>query len=263
MDRSPLRVGTLGLLCLLLVVAGCQLPQGDDPRRSRYRYAEVASVAGWKEAGKRLLTTPSQAVPAAVTLAGMVFGFAKDDATRQYVYESGAAAKIGSTALHDDLNLGLGVAALSAGLFDWAHGDKAVRLEATLESLVLTEVVAYGLKAGSSRHRPNRASKASFPSSHSSFAFSTATSIARACHDTWGDGWGHLGYLAYVPASFVAAGRLAGDRHHLSDVAGGACLGITLTHLVHNLHYPENGMTTRIVPVFDGDYSGLSMSHTF
>jgi len=74
------------------------------------------------------------------------------------------------------------------------------------------------VKVAVSRERPDASDNRSFPSGHSSNAFTLAAVIER-----------HYGWKAGVPAYAVAAAigwaRVEADKHYLSDVLAGATLG--------------------------------------
>jgi hypothetical protein len=69
----------------------------------------------------------------------------------------------------------------------------------------------------------------SFPSGHTATAFASATVLQRRF------GW-KAGIPAYAVATYVAASRVEGQRHYLSDVAFGAALGIVAGRTVNIGH---------------------------
>lgn len=99
-----------------------------------------------------------------------------------------------------------------------AGSTRAASLGADLvRAQILTQAVTYGLKTATRRTRPDGTAQA-FPSGHASATFATAAVLQR-----------HLGWKAGVPAfavaGYVAASRLASNRHYPSDVVFGAVLG--------------------------------------
>jgi membrane-associated phospholipid phosphatase len=88
-----------------------------------------------------------------------------------------------------------------------------------LRSLAVSEGVTQALKYTVRRERPDGSGRNSFPSGHAADTFAFATALER-----------HLGWRGAVPAyvlsSYVAASRLHENRHFLSDVVGGAAVGI-------------------------------------
>lgn len=89
---------------------------------------------------------------------------------------------------------------------------------AHIEGLGWTVAVTELLKKTTRRRRPN-GQGFSFPSSHVSMAFATATSVYM-----WG-GW-EWGLFSYALASFVGFERFHDSRHWASDVLVGATIGI-------------------------------------
>lgn len=60
----------------------------------------------------------------------------------------------------------------------------------------------------------------SFPSGHTALAFSVASSLSRDIHGRWDD------VALYSAASLTGLARMNDNRHWLSDVVGGAVIGI-------------------------------------
>ncbi len=97
-------------------------------------------------------------------------------------------------------------------------------------SLALAGVANQGLKAVLGRERPDANGSAfdfdplhldaAFPSGHTTMAFAMATSLADDVHPTWAK----VGL--YGMATGVAVSRVYQEKHWVSDVIGGAVLGI-------------------------------------
>jgi len=87
-----------------------------------------------------------------------------------------------------------------------------------VQAQFVAQVLTYGIKATVQRSRPEGGGF-SFPSGHTTAAFASATVLQR--HFGW-----KVGLPAYGAATYVAAQRVQGKRHYLSDVAFGAALGI-------------------------------------
>lgn len=90
-------------------------------------------------------------------------------------------------------------------------------------------IATVGLKAVIGRSRPRTnltydfhpfSGDAAFPSGHTSFAFAVASSLAHATKDRWSD------LALYAAATLTGLSRINDDKHWLSDVVGGAALGI-------------------------------------
>ena len=87
-----------------------------------------------------------------------------------------------------------------------------------VQAQLVAQVLTYGIKGTVRRSRPEGGGF-SFPSGHTTAAFASATVLHR--HFGW-----KVGVPAYGAATYVAASRVQGKRHYLSDVAFGAALGI-------------------------------------
>lgn len=112
------------------------------------------------------------------------------------------------------ISFGFNIAfALSQLWWDQYNGISHVR------GLIYTTGVTHALKATTQRWRPDHSDPFSFPSGHTSAAFSTATSL------TYAYGW-KAALPAYGLAALSGLSRIADDKHWASDVVAGAFLGI-------------------------------------
>jgi membrane-associated phospholipid phosphatase len=96
---------------------------------------------------------------------------------------------------------------------------------------IIDTTMVQGLKFAAGRTRPD-GSKYSFPSGHTSAAFTTASVLQR--HYGW-----KVGLPAYGMAAYVGGSRIGENRHYLSDVLFGAALGIVAGRAVtvgHGAH---------------------------
>ncbi len=91
-------------------------------------------------------------------------------------------------------------------------------------AMVVTITLTVALKHALNEKRPNGKDH-SFPSGHSSIAFSVAE-FMRARY-----GWAEGGF-AYGAASFVACSRVLAKQHYVHDVVAGALLGATSAFLL-------------------------------
>jgi membrane-associated phospholipid phosphatase len=97
------------------------------------------------------------------------------------------------------------------------------------KSFATTMGVTYALKYGLNRPRPSGGDH-SFPSGHTSAAFSGASFIQRRY------GWWY-GAPAYLAASFVGWSRVDANAHYTEDVLAGAAIGIAATYaFTHPYH---------------------------
>jgi membrane-associated phospholipid phosphatase len=111
------------------------------------------------------------------------------------------------------------------------------------------------LKYTVKRERPDGSDSLSFPSGHSSTAFSLAT-VATSHY-----GW-KVGVPAYALASCIGLTRIEQDRHHLSDVIAGATLGLVVGRTVSRLdsQVPGRKRLVSIAPATDANGQGVGLS---
>jgi membrane-associated phospholipid phosphatase len=113
------------------------------------------------------------------------------------------------------------------------------------------------LKYSIHRERPDGSNRLSFPSGHTSSAFSLATVANR--HYGW-----KVGVPAYVLASGIGLSRIEKDKHYLSDVLAGATLGVIVGRTVTRLdgERPAKKPFVSVGPATDphGQGVGLGLS---
>lgn len=126
----------------------------------------------------------------------------------------------------------------------FTHNPKAretgiLAAQALIDSGIVTRVV----KAATQRPRPNIDNGSaefwhggdSFPSGHSSTAWSVATVVAYEYKD---NPW--IKYGAFAGATAVSLSRFSGRNHFLSDVLGGSALGFLIgRYVVNRYHDPD------------------------
>ncbi len=130
-------------------------------------------------------------------------------------------------------------------------------LDAAVVNLAYTEV----LKLAVGRERPNGQDQKSFPSGHTSNAFTLATVAER--HYGW-----KLGVPAYLIAGVVGASRIQQDKHHLSDVLAGATLGYIVGRTVvrvnsRPLEGAVRGASIQVSPILGRDVRGVRVTVVF
>lgn len=99
-----------------------------------------------------------------------------------------------------------------------------------VQGMIMDAPFTYILKPATHRLRPNGLDHLSFPSGHSVDTFMFATVITQ-----------HYGWKAAIPsyavAAYVSATRLEERKHHLTDVVGGAAIGVlagrTVSRRIH------------------------------
>lgn len=103
--------------------------------------------------------------------------------------------------------------------------------------LAIDGILVTGIKLAARRRRPDGSDTRSFPSGHTSGAFTVSTILARR------QGW-KIGVPAYLVASMTAIARMEDHRHYASDVVAGAFLGYAIGRLISpseddgNTHIP-------------------------
>lgn len=223
----------VAVLLALAWSAGCVA----EPQTAWERHLDLDV---WSGALAVQLERPVQWVPAAALLVATPVLAHQDHAIQDYATEHPEVTD-GDTRRGDAVATGMTALALGVGATEWIGGDDGHSAEVLLESFLAVEGLTQGLKAAVGRHRPDNGSPDSFPSGHSAYAFSLATYLARTATDSTDSWYGKLGYLAYVPATYVGINRVEGNRHFSSDVAFGAFLGIALTNLVFDAHCGSEG----------------------
>jgi membrane-associated phospholipid phosphatase len=105
------------------------------------------------------------------------------------------------------------------------HGRFGAMTYDFAQAVIVTEAYTGLLKYTVQRERPDGSDSLSFPSGHTSAAFSLANVAAH--HYGW-----KVGLPAYALATGIGLSRIEQDRHHLSDVVAGATLGFIVGRTV-------------------------------
>jgi hypothetical protein len=119
-------------------------------------------------------------------------------------------------------------------------------------SIATTMAATFILKYSIDAERPNGEDNLSFPSGHSSSAFSSATFLQLRY------GWAY-GVPAYAAATFVAWSRVYSDYHYTRDVIAGAALGIVGSYIFTTTYGEDISLT----PIVDNGFYGLTFSSRF
>lgn len=140
------------------------------------------------------------------------------------------------------------------------------------ESFIISSFFAQALKHAIHRHRPfqdavpqhNRFdgpftgfSHTSFPSGHSTAAFSIAGVFAYEYRNTK---WVPL--VAYGLATSVALSRVYDNKHWASDVVIGSCLGLYTGYMVQKLN-KQKLSKVQIIPQLGNNFSSLALYYSF
>ncbi|MDB4291792.1 phosphatase PAP2 family protein [Maribacter sp.] len=132
-------------------------------------------------------------------------------------------------------------------------------------SMVLTDVLTKLLKTNIYKVRPNGFNAKSFPSGHTSIAFSTGSVLYEEFKDTSPI----IAYSGYGLATATGAFRLMNNKHWISDVMVGTGLGILVTKLVYHFDYLFKwnpfikSKDVTLVPRYGDGMVGLYFSKTF
>jgi membrane-associated phospholipid phosphatase len=173
-----------------------------------------------------------------------------------------------------DLGLGKVQSIVLGGTTIVAFAAKNKKLQQTVTiwagSLLINSVVTDQLKASFQRHRPGSGDpynafdwrkgpklKKSFPSAHTSNAFTTATVFAIQYKTTkW------VPPVAYTLASLVGLSRIYDNAHWASDVLAGAAVGF-LSAKAMNSFYKLAKRKILFLPQAGISYSSLSLVYQF
>lgn len=157
--------------------------------------------------------------------------------------QSGTISEIG-----DVVQIALPAGALIGSL--WI-GDTEGAWQLT-KGVAATAAITHTLKFGYERLRPDGSENNSFPSGHTSAAFSGAAYI----HHRYGNAWG---IPAYAAATFVGGSRLWANKHYIDDVLAGGSIAV-----MSSLYFtdPYNPTDLVIAPSFGDGQIGLAMSYT-
>jgi hypothetical protein len=156
--------------------------------------------------------------PLLITAALTAPSFLLDDEGKKYFTDHPHEnfGKIGSSLGGSVAVVGMTVGVFSAGRI--SRGDKFRATTYDLsQAILVTQVYTQALKLAVGRERPDKSNNVSFPSGHSSNAFTAATVIARH--------YPRLAIPGYGVATYVAVSRMAANKHHLSDIVAGGGLG--------------------------------------
>jgi len=176
-----------------------------------------------------------------------------EDARRKFSTEgwwSGFAVDLGDSYGYGWNIIGLSASAWGIGA---VTGDSKLRTtsQKILQGLAINGAIVIPIKMAVGRRRPDGSDHRSFPSGHTSNAFTASTVLARR-HGLY------IGVPAYALASLTAVARLEDSRHFASDVVAGAFIGIIAGQLATP---SKHGGLSRIQPY--GSTNGAGIRLTF
>ena len=129
----------------------------------------------------------------------------------------------------------------------------------------ISALVTHGLKNSINKTRPDGSANNSFPSGHTSFAFTNATVLFYEFQDSSP----LLAYSGYAFSTATATFRVLNNKHWISDVLVGAGVGIIVTNLVYyfepfkNFNPFINSNKFTLLPVMERDKYGAYFSYAF
>jgi membrane-associated phospholipid phosphatase len=141
----------------------------------------------------------------------------------------------------------------------------------SLESFIISGIFTQAIKLTGHRHRPNSGDQydtwdgpsfstdhLSFPSGHSTAAFSIATVIASEYEDNV-----LIPPLAYGIATLTALSRVNDNHHWTSDVFFGSAIGYFTAKSIIGLHGSKKERNFSILPVIYDKHTALLFSYNF
>lgn len=223
---------------------GRRLPEMDIEEGSVSRFDETETPHGsfsgffhqhgsgkaWKEAvWDGYLTTTSVLLPAALALGAVVVYHWDQRLAEQWQGLIGGKQEWSNIAVYTLIGASVLTGILLPGEGRNAWDETWTVAEANFASYLTTTV----LKSSVSRLRPGHGTH-SFPSGHSSMAFTEATLME--------SNLGPVGGIpAYGLAAFTAFDRVESGRHYPSDVLAGAAIGTLSAGIIDALHWGGSG----------------------
>jgi len=123
----------------------------------------------------------------------------------------------------------------------------------TAKSIILTLGVVNILKYSTQVLRPDGSAKNSFPSGHTTFAFT----LAEVLHQEFKDK-PFIYISGYALATTVGAMRILNNRHWFTDVMVGAGIGMAATKLIYATHQYKWKMNKGdFLPIIGGNQAGF------
>ena len=132
-------------------------------------------------------------------------------------------------------------------------------------SNLISALITHGLKNSVYKTRPDGSGNNSFPSGHTSFAFTNATVLFYEFKDSSP----LLAYSGYAFSTTTATFRVLNNRHWVSDVLVGAGIGMLVTSIVYYFEPLKsfnpflNSDKFTLVPVMDRGKYGAYFSYDF
>ena len=132
-------------------------------------------------------------------------------------------------------------------------------------SNIASSTITFFLKKLTGKMRPNGIGYRSFPSGHTTFAFTNATVLYNEFKETSPV----LAYSGFAFATTTGAYRMINNKHWFSDVLVGAGIGILVTELVYHFEPFKNfnpfkeTKNITLIPQFNDENYGVYFSYSF
>ena len=153
---------------------------------------------------------------------------------------------------YGDILVGVLPAMALGSTFIWQDGQNGTsQFSKTLASTI---VATYVLKLVIKKERPNGENFNSFPSGHTSIAFTSAAFLQKRY------GW-KVGVPAYALASYVGYSRIKANKHDVWDVLAGAAVGTGLAYLFTKPYKPNDKLKVTLGS-FD-NYTTVGFTYRF
>lgn len=186
--------------------------------------------------------------------------YTQDEKIREFVQDRKTASLDGISPTIEKLGNGiydLGFLAVYGGSGYAMKNEKMQEVSLlSFESFLVANTIGTVIKSGAGRTRPNEnegsrrftpvsfdSAHTSFPSGHTTSAFSIASVFADEYESPW------VGISAYGLASAVALQRVYDDKHWASDVLAGAALGTAVGKSIVYLHKKKIAGSVYVIPI--------------
>lgn len=162
---------------------------------------------------------------------------------------------------------------LTAGMYAYyLFGEDEYSFEKAFvftESMLVAQGITFGTKYAVNKQRPDESNFLSFPSGHTTHAFTVGMWMSIDIFRSSGFHGSYLmASLPLVYASYIGWTRIDAKKHSLKDVSMGALIGSLTSYLMYDFHFDENGkyrfqnkksaVLTPVVDPLNGRY-GLSL----
>jgi membrane-associated phospholipid phosphatase len=188
------------------------------------------SNEAWKDSvWDQYLATPAVLLPISLALSAVIISHWDHRLAKQWEGVLGGQETLSNVGVYTLIGASAGLGLLFPGEGRNGYDEIWTVGEAFLASYLTTSLLKLSVK----RLRPIHGEQ-SFPSGHTSMAFTGATLIERNS-GLW------LGVPAYGLAAFTGFERVESGRHFPSDVLAGAAIGTLMAGIVDAMHWGRGG----------------------